>query len=531
MRTPVREASWINTPAPTFAPYRLFWIAAIIAAAGVGALIPLAADLKLQIQAILAIAILGLGAYLVIPNRRISLVCAWVLAFPLSLEKTFPIFSPTYSGFLIAPVVVSGADFIFLLLLVTMALESLASKRSLFRWPAPATPYALLVAWVFMVFLAKSPTTEGLLQLLHWSKMLVFLVTMSSAIRTREELMTVLVTLAVAVLMQSVILGISYELKRPIGFSTKIGSSSLLAISTESSTLTRATGTVGHSNQQATYQTLFTIPIVALFMVRNWIWRFAAALVFLASFGAIILTFTRSSWLSGILVLGLVVSMAWKRGKITQAGWMGICLGALAAMAVVACFSGPIITRLTKADDGASLSRVHLAMLSLQHIGKNPVAGVGPGNFINAALANAESVKWAGNVWLPRGFSYEPRFIGDMELDQIYVGDRWYFSSLPAHNKFLLIASELGLVGLGLFIWFQWRLLQDTLGGLRACDPALWWLGVVLLGAFVASLSVFMFELFNDDKTVLMPLFVNVLMISFARIALRRDTADGREFA
>ena len=36
----------------------------------------------------------------------------------------------------------------------------------------------------------------------------------------------------------------------------------------------------------------------------------------------------------------------------------------------------------------------------------------------------------------------------------------WQFQ--PAHNVFLLILSELGLVGLGLFVWFLWKLLRSS---------------------------------------------------------------------
>jgi O-antigen ligase len=106
-----------------------------------------------------------------------------------------------------------------------------------------------------------------------------------------------------------------------------------------------------------------------------------------------------------------------------------------------------------------------------------------------------------------------------MELGELEIDHRWFHSSLPAHNKYLLIAAELGLVGLGLFLWFQWRLLRAVLRGLQTRDALLWWVGVALIGAFAATLNEFMLELFYDDKTVLMPMFINALMICFSRIA------------
>jgi O-antigen ligase len=510
----------VNASLPSLlAPHRLCITAALFAAVAIGLLIPIAGDLKLLTQGIVIAALAGLGCFLVLPNRRIALVCTWAFVFPLSLEKVFQVFKPAYPGFLIAPVVVSGADLVFYLLIATMFLEAVVQERKVFHWPAVITPYALLVGWVCVAFFLDTPTSEGIIQILHWVKMLIFLVTFASAIRTREELLAVLVTLAGAVLVQSILVITSYVLKRHIGFSPKAAEAALLSIPSGGEVITRATGTVGHANQQAMYQALFTVPLIALFMVRNWAWRILAALVLLASFCAIILTFSRTSWISCSLATTIILLIAWRHGRITRAGWLGLCLGALVAVTTVGAFSGLIITRLTKADDGASLSRVHLALLALEHVSNHPITGVGPGNFINAKLATSDPVQWGRNVWLPRGFLFKPRFIDDLELGEIEINDRWYYTSLPAHNKYLLVAAEVGLVGLGLFMWFQWRLLRTVLRGLGTKDPLLWWVGVILVGAFAVTLNEFTFELFYDDKTVLMPLFVNALMICFTRIA------------
>ncbi|HTB81370.1 MAG TPA: O-antigen ligase family protein [Opitutaceae bacterium] len=506
-----------------FAPHRLCAVAAVLLAVVIGLLIPMAGDVKLLSLGIAIAGLVGAGCFLVLPNRRIALVCAWAFVFPLSLEKVFPLFKPAYPGFLIAPVVVSGADLIFYLLTITMFLEAAVQGRKVFHWSAALTPYALLVAWVGVTFFIDWPTSEGVMQIIHWVKMFLFLVVFSSAIRTREELLAVLVTLASAVLVQSGIVIAAYVLKRHLGFSPKAAEAALLSIPSGGEIITRATGTVGHSNQQAMYQALFTVPLVALFMVRNWIWRIVAALVLLISFCAIILTFSRTSWISCTLAAGVILLIAWRHHRITRAGWLGLCLGALVVVTTAGAFSGLIITRLTKADDGASLSRVHLALLALEHISNHPIKGVGPGNFINAKVATSGPVEWAYNVWLPRNTEYKPHFIGNMEIGQIELNNQWYYSSLPAHNKYLLVAAEMGLVGLALFVWFQWRLFRTALQGLKARDPLLWWTGVILAGTFAVTLNEFTFELFYDDKTVLMPLFVNALMICLARIATSQN--------
>lgn len=495
-------------------------MAAIFAAVAAGLLIPMASGLKFQTQVILALGFAGLATLAVIPNRRIALACAWVLALPLSLEKVFPVFPPAYRGFMGTTLVLSGADLVFYVLVLSLVFEAAATRRKMFFWPAAATPYALLVAWVLAMFLFMGPTGTGTMQVLHWLKMFVFLVVFSSAIRTREELLTVLVAAAAAVMIQSIIVGIAYTTDHKIGFSSKVTNEAMMMFTSggaDSESFTRATGTVGHVNQQAMFHTFFTLPLVGLFMVRNWIWRVFVAVALLGSFCAVTLTFSRASWISCGLAATIILFVAWKSGRITRQGWLTICMGALAATLCLGAFSEMIVERLTKGDDGASSSRIRMALLALDHITSHPVTGVGPGNFINAKLAQYP-VQWARNVWLPREQTYKPRDLAGLELYEVELQGHHYYMPGVVHNKFLLVTAELGLVGLALFLWFQGRVFLHALQSLRTKDPVLWWLGVALIGDFFANQTEFMLELFYDDKTVLMPLFVDALILALARI-------------
>jgi hypothetical protein len=505
------------------APHRLCSAAALGTAVAIGVLLPMYGDVKLMTAGIVAVGLAGLGCLLVLPNRRLCLICAWVFVLPLSLEKVFPIFKSEYPNFRISPLVLSGADVVLYLLTAALLLERAVYGRKVFSWSAAILPWALLVAWACVQFVINWPTDEGIIQVLHWLKMLLFLVVFSSAIRNREEFLAVLATLAAAVLIQSVIVGVADVMKKPLGFSSKTTDSSLISVPTsgaeETSTITRATGTLGHPNQQGMYHVLFTVPLVALLMVRNWIWRIFAALVMLASLCAIIVTVSRTSWISGALAATTILLIAWRNGRISRAGWLSLGAAALLGAALVGGFSNLIITRLTKADEGASASRIRLALLALEHVSQHPIIGVGPGNYINAKLAESEGVEWTFNAWLPPGQTRANRFIGNMEMGQIEIDHRWYHSSLPAHNKYLLVAAELGLIGLALFLWFQWRLIRGVLRGLQTKDPLMWWIGAALIGTFVVTLNEYSLELFYDDKTMLMPMFANAMMIAFTRIA------------
>jgi hypothetical protein len=58
---------------------------------------------------------------------------------------------------------------------------------------------------------------------------------------------------------------------------------------------------------------------------------------------------------------------------------------------------------------------------------------------------------------------------------------------------------------------------------LRAKDSLLWWAALGLFAAFVATQVEFMFDLFYDDKTVAVPIFVDALALAAARIAAERE--------
>jgi hypothetical protein len=86
------------------------------------------------------------------------------------------------------------------------------------------------------------------------------------------------------------------------------------------------------------------------------------------------------------------------------------------------------------------------------------------------------------------------------------------------HNKYLLVLTELGSIGLFLFIWFQWRIFQHIRIALKAKDKFLFWSALGIMGAFFASQSYMNLDLFADDKSMAILLIIPVLAVSLSRI-------------
>lgn len=515
-----RQHTFSDRSVAALSPDRVVIAGTLVLAGLGGALIVIGSDLKTQMQAILGLGLAGLLALTVIPNQRIALVCAWVLAHPLSLEKVFPVFQPSHPKLLAPSVVISGSDLVLYTLVCVLLFEALAVRKVRLVWAAPMTTWALLGSWAFLAFFVTSPSAVGALQLVHWIKTLIFLVAFTSAVRTRHEFFTVLVAAAAAVLMQSAIVATAYVTKKKVSFSSKVAAEAMMTFSGgqgSQQSFTRATGTVGHVNQQAMFHTFFTIPLIGMVMVKNWLWRVFFSAAIIASFCALILTFSRASWIACSVAGSLVLVVAWKRGKINRAGWLAVCLGAIGALGVLGFFSGSIAKRIFKGDDGASSSRLRMMALAGDYVLRNPITGVGPGNFVNAAIAGGDSER-AKNVWLGRGENYKPRYLGGLELYEVEIMDKWYYMPGVVHNKILLMAAEMGFVGLGLFLFFQLQMLRINLRCLRTRDTRLWWCALGLFAAFWAVCLEFMFELFYDDKTVMLPLFVNAMTMCLARV-------------
>ncbi|MFZ5562848.1 MAG: hypothetical protein ACOZBW_02265, partial [Thermodesulfobacteriota bacterium] len=123
------------------------WTAAVLLCLGLS----LSLVGSMELKGIYRIALIGgaLGMVMIIyfPRRRILLACAWVLAHPLSIEKVFyvgPSMGSQFFNFFPPAMVVSASDVVLAALLIVLAAESfLGGGRSVWKWPAAMTPYAL----------------------------------------------------------------------------------------------------------------------------------------------------------------------------------------------------------------------------------------------------------------------------------------------------------------------------------------------------------------------------------------------------
>jgi O-antigen ligase len=185
---------------------------------------------------------------------------------------------------------------------------------------------------------------------------------------------------------------------------------------------------------------------------------------------ALLLTFSRAALLLGVpcslLVLGALIgaidgpaSLTARRVALRRHwAWLGLVF--LAMLGVIAVLSTPRFAGLLDPHSGTLFFRLHLWRSSWAMFRDHPWLGVGPDNFL---------------------YQYRGRYI---------LPSAWQEPHLShAHNLLLSYATRLGVVGLGVGIWFQVAYWRCALGLRRIADRDRRALALGLMGSMAYTLA------------------------------------------
>ncbi len=474
----------------------------------------------------------GAAMLTAMPERRIACLVLWVLIHPLSIEKVFFVDAAEAPLFTDPSIAFNASDGPLALLALFLVAETLTSGRVAFRWSHMATVLLAFLAWSVVSYaihieIGDRATAESPYALLQGLRLLIFVVLVQSAVRTRGELMATLLAVGVAVFAQSAIVGLSYATGHVFNYaSTLLPADSAKLQGFDASgggQLLRGTGTVGQVNEQAMFHVVMTFPLIALFASRNRYVAGAGVGVVAASGLALVLTFSRGAWVAfpiGLVVCVTLMIARWKIGK------TGILAGAVFVMGAALALSllwQPIYQRIAYGDTGATGARLRLIELATDLFLTNPAIGVGPGEFDEAAMILYPPGPQEAQ-WVEPGENYVSTTIGRVEYMEFRSGDFLVRRPLPVHNKFLLVLSELGLPGLVIWLWLYAEIARAAWTCCKLSDRFLSFFGIAGLGLAAAELAYMMVEHFHDDKPLELTLFVPALL--FAAQEFSRPTAQ-----
>jgi putative inorganic carbon (HCO3(-)) transporter len=241
----------------------------------------------------------------------------------------------------------------------------------------------------------------------------------ANTVRTREDVMFVVSLLLIACLLESLAMIVLQFTGMP---STIWGAPTHIQIEADPrQPFMRVGGTVGSPNFAAAYLSISLASAASILFTnlgRKLKWL-AIAVLGLGGV-ALIFTFSRGGWIAAALAMALICLLGCRRNGFSLKTPIAIIL--ILAMLCLP-FLSVISARLLEDDKGSAQSRIPLMKLAFRIIEDNPVLGVGANNF---------------TVVMDRYLTSDFR-------------EGWLFA---VHNKYLLVLSETGIVGLLAFVAF-----------------------------------------------------------------------------
>ncbi len=499
-------------------------ILALFAIVGFSLLVGIVGAVSLKAQIGLVVAFGGLLLIVLSPARRTLCLCLWVLIQPLSIEKILFTATPIWDNLRGYEIVLNAGDLIVIMLAGILLIEqSLAQHKQKIFNRLNLTLLALLGWGVFSylihrLYLQSDFIDSAPLGILHLARNFMFVLIIGTAIQTRSDILWILATLALMIILQSSLVGLSFATGKSMNFTVLLGPAlELQEYNIGGQIIRRAAGTVGVPNQQASYHAMLTFLAVGLLAVKNPLFRAIGIVSILTSLIAVIFTFSRSAWLTMAVASLLITAVFIKRRAITPSAWLIGSVLSIGMIVVLGFVAKPIFDRLTKGDDGATDSRVRMIQLSTDLIEKHPLIGVGPNDYAEAGLHYYPPGE-KETEWVALGSKAIVPPLGRIELAVLLIpGKKPLAIPLGVHNKYLLMFTELGIIGLILWV----SLFVITLNAARSMrkhpDKLFSFMSVSGYAVITVTTIYMMLDLFADDKTLQVLLFPLTLTVAAAR--------------
>lgn len=287
----------------------------------------------------------------------------------------------------------------------------------------------------------------GLYQTLKWSEVLLIVFYVSQTFKTKVQFLISSWMIFTAALFQSLIGLIQFHMQHSINlgflgeYIAPIGTPGLATIQFGGEKLIRAYGTFSHPNVLGAFLVLGLI--LGLFFVsrlaedeagesrrahetkqgtgdrgqKKIMLLLLSCSIFLLLL-AIFVTFSRLAWLAAVLAMISFIIYSWV--KAYRSTTIVLVIVGLVSCATILIFGqGMLKSRVIESNSASVTDRSFFNRLGLELVSDKPMFGAGIGNYVSA-------------------------------LQNKYLLEPWQYQ--PAHNIFIFIGAELGLVGLCLFI-------------------------------------------------------------------------------
>jgi O-antigen ligase len=422
-----------------------------------------ASALEAKWMLFITIALVCIAAVFVIPKREKFFLCVFFFTLPIGLNfypiYIYPMVFRPFNGFAIY---LYDLPFFFLFLFWVVRVV-INPQEKIYFYPWISIPFLLIFA--FAIAGINRSLAPGVIKFsslwVIFECWLVFLY-MANNLKDSKTIYLVMYVLLSTLVLQA-----------GIGFAQKFTGGHLgLAIFGEAEqsfremragvgTVSRVGGTIGSPNKLAGYIGLILPINLALFFAPIGR-RYKIILLlplFIMSAALELVTFSRGGWVG--LGIGGAITLYWCLARLTKRKVISLIL--LVTLLVTSFISTialmeSVRRRLFKEDYGAAYTRIPMALVATNMIYHNPLLGVG--------LVNYTSVS--------AGYDISREAIS-------------YTFPMPVHNEFLLVASELGLPALGLFVLILIVVFVQLIRiGRSHADPIIPHVAIGFFGGFIA---------------------------------------------
>ncbi|MCE5335313.1 MAG: O-antigen ligase family protein [Desulfobacteraceae bacterium] len=396
-----------------------------------------------------------------VPDKKKLFLALMILALPFGVSKTF--------GFTFSSVFRSTFGYtVYASFLPLVPLYFIAFYRRIFndesilmpsRGMLPLT--GLLIITALSCFAAHS--RWALFDLFEMACSFLLYAYMSSQIKSVTELRLVAFLLMGLATFEGVVATGQYLTGSNLGFGFVLSGSTFLVGWVGGSAISRVMGTVGHPITLAMYFD-FLIPITFAYLVFYPMEGWKRALgwcAFFIQYFALAVTFSRGGFIFPTLMMATMYFIYLRRRmEVFRSAVIFLFVGSI-LFTMIFVIPNPIQKGMARTEGAASAAgRITLAKVALNVIAAHPVLGLGPNMYTEKVSRYDDTPEQTNREW-----------------------------NAPVHNLYLLIAGEIGLIGLFCFLWVIWASLRPLANVLSADNPVIACTGLGVLMGTLAFLG------------------------------------------
>ncbi len=366
---------------------------------------------------------------LVIKSLKKALFMLLILSLSLRLDFN-PWWSDTYTE--INPgVPISVTSLILISLYIIWFYDIYKRTSSISFFPQVTIPLSIIVIWSGLSFLVAIKPSFVLYEFISALECLLLFLLVANFIKSEQDITFIMKCVAITIVISGLLGCVQYISGSSLNLSLLGGKETQWVQQYDTLSLSRVTGFFSGPNGLAKYLVAW-LPLLLVFSNRKLVGTrlyFISISAFVLGLICLVLTFSRGGWLAFIASILLIV-LFFTKGKFRilfiRMLVKNILILILLILPLTPYLQSKISTRLFQDDKGSSYDRIPLAKTALKIIEKNPLTGVGLGNYVFV--------------------------VPDFDDDPIATNSG---EPLQVHNFLLHTTSELGIPTLLLFLWIS----------------------------------------------------------------------------